>query len=67
MNSTNGPKMFSEIINNNQYLRQLSGLDFSAWAMNTTHWHQMFSDIGNKNQNRCLRMYFFISRVKTSP
>ena len=46
-----------------QYLRQLSGLDFSAWAMNTTHWHQMFSDIRNKNQIRCLRMYFLISRV----
>ena len=50
-----------------QYLRQLSGFDFSAWAMNTTHWLQMFSDISNKNQIRCLRMYFLISRVKTSP
>ena len=56
-----------EPLYSNQYLRQLSGLDFSAWAMNTTYWHQMFSNIRNKNQIRCLRMYFLISRVNTSP
>ena len=59
-----GKKILSYI---EQYLRQLSGLDFSAWAMNTTHWLQMFSDISNKNQIRCLRMCFLISRVNTSP
>ena len=44
---------------NIQYLRQLSGLDFSAWAMNTTHWHQMFSDISNKKSDPVFADVFF--------